>query len=239
MNGAEFIVRILIKSGSRTIFGYPGGTVLSLYDSLYRHRSEIKHVRTSHEQGSAHAADGFARMAGRPGVCIATSGPGATNLVTGIANTFMDSVPVIFITGNVEHSLIGTDSFQEVDIVGMTLGITKHSWAVRSPEMLIDAMTSAERICMTGRRGPVLVDVAKDVLDSDSPDYINALERFAPFSQIPQGTKTGDAPDEDEISGVLRIVAGSKKPLVICGGGVRQADAGEELINVVDQSQGY
>ncbi|MBO4326099.1 MAG: thiamine pyrophosphate-binding protein [Clostridia bacterium] len=232
MNGAEFIVRILIKSGSRTVFGYPGGTVLSLYDSLYRHRSEIRHVRTSHEQGSAHAADGFARMSGKPGVCIATSGPGATNLVTGIANAFMDSVPVIFITGNVEHSLIGTDSFQEVDIVGMTLGITKHSWAVRSPDMLIDAMTSAERICMTGRRGPVLVDVAKDVLDCDSPDYTDALEMFEPFSQTETacGAKTETAPDEEEISGVLGLIAESKKPLVICGGGVRQAGAGEELI---------
>jgi acetolactate synthase-1/2/3 large subunit len=181
MNGAEFIVRALIRQGQKTVFGYPGGTVLSLYDSLYRHRKEIRHVRTAHEQGAAHAADGFARASAGIGVCFATSGPGATNLVTGIANAFMDSVPVVFITGNVEHALIGTDSFQEVDIVGMTLGVTKHSWAARSAAMLADAMSRAFGIALGGRKGPVLIDVAKDVLEGDDPVYGEALERIVPY----------------------------------------------------------
>lgn len=227
MNGAEFIVRMLIKNNIRTVFGYPGGTVLSLYDALYRHRKELEHIRTSHEQGAAHAADGFARMSGSPGVCIATSGPGATNLITGIANAFMDSVPAVFITGNVEHSLIGTDSFQEVDIVGMTLGITKHSWAVRTPELLAEAMENAFSICMSGRRGPVLIDVAKDVLEGECGLYDDVQGRFA----MPVIKET-PAPESRDVALVTKLIENSLKPLIICGGGAKQSGAGPELLKL-------
>ena len=227
MNGAEFIVRMLIKNNIRTVFGYPGGTVLSLYDSLYRHRKELKHIRTAHEQGAAHAADGFARMSGRPGVCIATSGPGATNLVTGIANAFMESVPVIFITGNVEHSLIGTDSFQEVDIVGMTLGITKHSWAVRTPELLAEAMENAFSISMSGRKGPVLIDVAKDVLEGEWPGFESVSENY-----LPAEPKEAPAPESSDVARVAKLIEDSSRPLIICGGGAKQSGAGEELLEL-------
>lgn len=240
MNGAEFIVRSLIAAGHDTVFGYPGGTVLSLYDSLYRHRKEIRHVRTAHEQGAAHAADGYARMSGKPGICIATSGPGATNLITGIANAFMDSVPVIFITGNVEHFLIGTDSFQEVDIVGMTLGVTKQSWAIRTPEMLVRAINSAAAIALSGRRGPVLIDIPKDILEKNNKAYdclfspLSATGDRPSFSRsvpVPADSffapaATGDRPSFRELS---VLVGQAKKPLIICGGGVKSAGAGEEL----------
>ena len=255
MNGAEFIVRALIRQGQKTVFGYPGGTVLSLYDSLYRHRKEIRHVRTAHEQGAAHAADGFARASSGVGVCFATSGPGATNLVTGIANAFMDSVPLVFITGNVEHALIGTDSFQEVDIVGMTLGVTKHSWAARSAAMLSDAMTRAFGIALGGRKGPVLIDVAKDVLEGDDPVYDTALEKIGPYAPgTPCGGRgkcAGRGEDEacvtagqdagadagaefgvaagQDVDNAVRLMEAAKRPLIIAGGGAVASGAGEEV----------
>ena len=233
MNGAEYIVRELLASGTDTVFGYPGGTVVALYDALYKHRRELRHIRTAAEPGAVFAADGYARSTGRFGVCIATSGPGATNLVTGIANAFMDSVPLICITGNVDHHLIGTDSFQEVDIVGMTLGVTKHSWAVRSPELLTRAMQNAFRLCTGGRPGPVLIDVAKDVLEGESAVYDAALQTTG-RTLYPEAASI-KAPAAAQVSEAGTLLANAKKPLIICGGGARRAGAGTGLIELAER----
>ena len=163
LNGSQILVEVLIEQGVDTIFGYPGGAVLNIYDALYLNRDRIRHVLTAHEQGASHAADGYARATGKTGVCLATSGPGATNLVTGIATAYMDSVPMVAITGNVGTTLIGKDSFQEVYIAGITMPITKHNFVVRRVEELADTLRNAFRIAQTGRPGPVLVDIPKDV----------------------------------------------------------------------------
>ena len=163
LSGSDIIVRTLIEQGVDTVYGYPGGQVINIYDSLYKYRSELKHVLTAHEQGASHAADGYARATGKVGVCIATSGPGATNLVTGIATAYIDSVPVVAITGNVPNSIIGTDGFQEIDITGITLPITKHNNFVGSIEDLAPTIREAFKLAASGRPGPVLIDVPKDV----------------------------------------------------------------------------
>ena len=163
LSGSDIIVRTLIEQGVDTVYGYPGGQVINIYDSLYKYRSELKHVLTAHEQGASHAADGYARATGKVGVCIATSGPGATNLVTGIATAYIDSVPVVAITGNVPNSIIGTDGFQEIDITGITLPITKHNYFVGSIEDLAPTIREAFKLAASGRPGPVLIDVPKDV----------------------------------------------------------------------------
>ena len=163
LSGAKIIVECLLEQGVDTVFGFPGGQIIDTYDALYAYRGRIRHILTSHEQGAAHAADGYARVSGKVGVVIATSGPGATNLVTGLATAFMDSVPMVAITGNVSSGLLGKDSFQEVDIFGITMPITKHNFIVRRVEELADTMRRAFRIAASGRPGPVLVDVLKDV----------------------------------------------------------------------------
>ena len=163
MTGAEIIIECLKEQGVDTVFGYPGGQILNVYDELYKHRHEIRHILTSHEQGASHAADGYARSAGKVGVCLATSGPGATNLVTGIATAYMDSVPLVAITCNVGVPLLGKDSFQEVDIAGITTPITKHNFIVKDIEKLADTMRRAFQIALKGRPGPVLLDIPKDV----------------------------------------------------------------------------
>ena len=163
ITGAEIIVECLIEEGVDTVFGYPGGQVIPLYDALYKNRSRIHHILTAHEQGASHAADGYSRSTGKVGVCIATSGPGATNLVTGLATAYMDSVPMIAITGNVPLSLLGRDSFQEVDIRGITLTITKHNYIVKDIAELADTIREAFRIAKEGRPGPVLIDVPKNI----------------------------------------------------------------------------
>ena len=163
MTGAEVVVNILLEHGVDTVFGYPGGAILNIYDELYRHSDQIRHVLAAHEQGAAFAADGYARATGKTGVAFATSGPGATNLITGIACSFMDSIPTVFITANVGDSLIGKDAFQEVCIVGSTFPITKHSFFVNKKEDLADSLRNAFRIANEGRKGPVLVDITKDV----------------------------------------------------------------------------
>lgn len=163
LNGSQIIAQVLIENGVDTVFGYPGGAVLNIYDALYEYRDRITHYMTAHEQGAAHAADGYARSTGKTGVVIATSGPGATNLVTGIATAYMDSVPLVAITGNVSTPLIGRDSFQEVYIAGITMPITKHNFVVRDVADLADTLRSAFRIACSGRPGPVLVDVPKDI----------------------------------------------------------------------------
>jgi acetolactate synthase-1/2/3 large subunit len=163
MTGAQIVIETLIEQGVDTVFGYPGGQVTNLYDALYDYRDKIHHYLTCHEQGAAHSADAYARVTGKPGVCFATSGPGATNLVTGIATAFLDSSPVVAITGNVTQPLIGKDSFQEVDIAGVTIPITKHNYIVKDVEKLADTIREAIQIAVSGRPGPVLVDIPKDI----------------------------------------------------------------------------
>ena len=163
LTGAEILVECLLEQGVYTIFGYPGGAVLNIYDALYKYQNKIRHILTSHEQGAAHAADGYARASGKVGVCLATSGPGATNLVTGIATAYMDSIPMVAITGNVPLNLLGKDSFQEVDITGITMPITKHNFIVKSVEDLAEIVRRAFKIAREGRPGPVLIDIPKDI----------------------------------------------------------------------------
>lgn len=163
LSGSDIIVECLLEQGADTIFGYPGGAVLNIYDSLYKYSDKIRHVITCHEQGACHAADGYARSTGKTGIVLATSGPGATNLVTGIATAYMDSIPLVAITGNVSCGLLGLDSFQEVDITGITMPITKHNFIVKSVDELADTIRLAFQIAMSGRKGPVLVDVPKDI----------------------------------------------------------------------------
>ena len=170
MTGAQAIVEVLIEQGVDTVFGYPGGQVIPLYDALWENRGRIRHILTAHEQGASHAADGYARSTGKAGVCIATSGPGATNLVTGLATAYMDSSPVIAITGNVPVNLLGKDSFQEVDITGITMPITKHNFIVKKDEDLVPTLREAFRIALSGRPGPVLIDVPKNI-QTDEVEY--------------------------------------------------------------------
>lgn len=219
LSGSDIIVECLLEQGADTVFGYPGGAVLNIYDSLYKYSDKIKHVITCHEQGACHAADGYARSTGRTGVVIATSGPGATNLVTGIATAYMDSVPLVAITGNVSCGLLGLDSFQEVDITGITMPITKHNFIVKSVDELADTIRLAFKIAMTGRKGPVLVDVPKDI-----------TQAFTEYTPLP-----AQQPDEeislspDEISAAAELIANAKKPYIYAGGGVIASGASEEL----------
>ena len=189
LTGSDIIVRTLIEQGVDVVFGYPGGQVINLYDSLYKYQDELKHVLTAHEQGASHAADGYARATGKVGVCIATSGPGATNLVTGIATAYLDSVPLVAITGNVPNTVIGTDGFQEIDITGITLPITKHNYFVGAVEDLADTIREAFQLAMSGRPGPVLVDVPKDVQ--------TALYDYEPHAPV--------LPDEKAAAKAIRI----------------------------------
>ena len=183
LSGADIIVRTIIEQGCNTIFGYPGGQVLDIYNSLHKYRDEIKHVLTADEQGATHAADGYSRSSGKTGVVLATSGPGATNLVTGIATAYLDSIPLVAITGNVATTLIGTDSFQELDITGVTLPITKHNYFVGSIDTLADTIREAFRLAASGRPGPVLVDIPKDI-QKQMGEYVAqpAVTRDEPFA---------------------------------------------------------
>lgn len=220
LNGARILVETLIEQGTEVVFGYPGGTVLNIYDELYKSSDRIKHILSAHEQGAAHAGDGYARTTGRVGVVIATSGPGATNLVTGIANAFLDSVPMVFITGNVACSLIGRDSFQEVDITGVTMPIVKHNYMVKDVKDLADTVREAFKIARSGRPGPVLIDIPKDV-------QINSCE-FTP-KEAEKGTKVERFTDA-QLDKAAEMIASAKKPYIYCGGGVVNADAEKELI---------
>ena len=220
LNGSQIIIECLLEQGVDTIFGYPGGAILNVYDELYRYQDRIHHILTSHEQGASHAADGYARATGKVGVCMATSGPGATNLVTGIATAYMDSVPMVAITCNVALSLLGKDSFQEVDIAGITMPITKHSFIVKDVNNLADAMRRAFKIAQTGRPGPVLVDVTKDVTA--------ALTEFAPHTpEIIQ--RKVDTINQNDIDAVLKVIRESEKPMIFAGGGTVISGAGAEL----------
>lgn len=225
LNGSEILVECLKEQGVDTIFGYPGGAVLNIYDALYKHRDEIKHYLTSHEQGAAHAADGYARATGKVGVCIATSGPGACNLVTGIATAYMDSVPLIAITGNVGLPYLGRDSFQEVDITGVTMPITKHNFIVKDVTKLAETVRRAFNIAKSGRPGPVLIDITKDVTGA-----MCEYERKAP---IPVVTVT-DTITEDDIAAACDLIKDSKKPFVYVGGGAVISGASDEIIKFVE-----
>ena len=223
LTGADIIAEVLIEQGVDTIFGYPGGAVLNIYDSLYKYRDRIQHVMTAHEQGAAHAADGYARITGKTGVVLSTSGPGATNLVTGIATAYMDSIPMVAITGNVGTSLIGKDSFQEVFITGITMPITKHNYTVRDVNKLADTLRDAFRIAQSGRKGPVLVDVPKDVTVA-----------VAEFERKPAGKfKYVTNLEEQDIRRVTDALNRAERPVIYFGGGVVASGAGEDLRELV------
>lgn len=227
LTGAQIVVECLKEQGVDTVFGYPGGTILNVYDALYQHSEEIKHILTSHEQGAAHAADGYARATGKVGVCLATSGPGATNLVTGIATAYMDSIPVVAITCNVNLPLLGKDSFQEVDIAGITMPITKHNYIVKDVNILADTLRKAFAIARSGRPGPVLVDITKDVT-ANSCEY----EVKKPESATQEARYTKEALEE-----ALSLIEAAEKPFVYVGGGAVLSGAYQEVrefVSLVD-----
>ena len=226
LTGSEIIIECLKEQGVDTVFGYPGGTILNVYDALYKHQNEIKHVLTSHEQGASHAADGYARATGKVGVCMATSGPGATNLVTGIATAYMDSIPVVAITANVGTPLLGKDSFQEIDIAGVVMPITKHSFIVKRVEDVAPTLRRAFEIAQSGRPGPVLVDITKDCT-ANTCEY----EAVAPK---PIERKTATIKDED-IDKAIELIKASKKPYIYVGGGVIASGAAAEFREFADK----
>lgn len=226
LTGAEIIVKSLLDEGVDTIFGYPGGSVLNIYDYLYKYKDKIKHYLSCHEQSAAHAADGYARSTGRVGVCIATSGPGATNLVTGIATAYMDSVPLIAITGNVPKDLLGKDSFQEVDITGITMPITKHNFIVKDINNLQETIRKAFFIAREGRPGPVLIDIPKDIT-------VNKTE-YKDLKPLEVNPKTKHI-TESALNEVAKYINESLKPLIYAGGGVINSDSTEELINFAEK----
>jgi len=222
--GADILIEELLKHGVSTIFGYPGGAVLDIYDSLYKNQHRLEHVISAHEQGAIHAADGFARVTGKPGVVIATSGPGATNLVTGIANAYLDSVPLVAITGNVATPLLGRDSFQEVDIVGITLPIVKHNFALRHVEEIAPTIQKAFEIASSGRPGPVLIDIPKD-LQQAMCEY-DVAEEVAAKNPANEPQKTHD------LTAAVEAINSAKRPFIYCGGGVVIADASDEVLEL-------
>ena len=228
LNGSEILVECLKEQGVKTVFGYPGGAILNIYDALYKHQDEITHILTSHEQGAAHAADGYARATGKVGVCLATSGPGATNLVTGIATAYMDSIPMIAITCNVGVNLLGKDSFQEIDIAGITMPITKHNFIVKDISKLAKVMRRAFQIAQTGRPGPVLVDITKNVT---AAEY-----EYTPAVPAPVKPQT-DTIREEDIEIALEMIRNAKKPFIFVGGGAVLANASEELRTLAHRIQ--
>lgn len=219
LTGAEIVIECLKEQGVDTVFGYPGGTILNVYDALYKHQDEIFHILTSHEQGAAHAADGYARATGKVGVCMATSGPGATNLVTGIATAYMDSIPMVAITANVNLPLLGKDSFQEVDIAGVTMPITKHGFIVKDVHDLASTLRKAFKIAKSGRPGPVLVDITKDVTAN-----VCEFEKKAPATAQKVSRFT-----EEEMKKAIELIQNAKKPFIYVGGGAVASEAYEEV----------
>lgn len=226
LTGSEIIIECLKEQGVDTVFGYPGGTILNVYDELYKHSDEITHYLTSHEQGAAHAADGYARSTGKVGVCMATSGPGATNLVTGIATAYMDSVPMVIITANVAKASLGKDSFQEVDIVGVTMPITKHNYMVRDVENLADTLRTAFYVAKSGRPGPVLVDITKDATANKTEYVYKEPKKVEPFT---------DSILDEDVEKALKLISKSKKPFIFVGGGAIISGASKELMEFVEK----
>lgn len=219
LTGSEIVIECLKEQGVDTVFGYPGGAILNVYDELYKHQNEIKHILTSHEQGAAHAADGYARATGKVGVCLATSGPGATNLVTGIATAYMDSIPIVAITCNVGVSLLGKDSFQEIDITGITLPITKHNFIVKDVNNLAATIRKAFAIAKKGRPGPVLIDIPKDVT-ANKAEYVK---------EKPVAVEPSQNICETQLDTAVEMIKGAKKPYIFVGGGAILSGASEEL----------
>ena len=228
LTGAEIVIECLKEQGVDTVFGYPGGAILNVYDALYQHQNEIRHILTSHEQGAAHAADGYARATGKVGVCFATSGPGATNLVTGIATAYMDSVPVVAITANVGKPLLGKDSFQEVDIAGIVMPITKHSYIVKDITKLADTIRKAFYIAKSGRPGPVLVDVTKDVT--------GALYDYSPRRPATVNRETSEIHREN-VEQAVNMICKAQKPFIFVGGGSVISGASEEIAELSHRIQ--
>ncbi len=227
LTGAEIVVECMKEQGVDTIFGYPGGTILNIYDALYKH-NEIRHILTSHEQGASHAADGYARSTGKVGVCFATSGPGATNLVTGIATAYMDSIPLVAITCNVGTPLLGKDSFQEIDITGVTMPITKHNFIVKDVTALADTIRRAFTIARSGRPGPVLVDITKDVTANETeyePKEPEAIHRVK------------DTIREEDVERALKMIKKAERPFIFVGGGAVISDAAEEVTELAHKLQ--
>ena len=220
LTGAEIVIECLKEQGVDTVFGYPGGAILNIYDALYQHQNEITHILTSHEQGASHAADGYARATGKVGVCLATSGPGATNLVTGIATAYMDSVPVVAITCNVANSLLGKDSFQEIDITGVTMPITKYNFIVKDINRLAKVIRRAFVIAQSGRPGPVLVDITKDVTAATTDYEYQEPEKIEPQT---------DTIKEEDMERALEMIRKAQKPFIFVGGGAIISNASEEL----------
>ena len=225
-SGSKIIVECLLEQGVDTVFGYPGGAILNLYDELYKNQDKIRHILTSHEQGASHAADGYARASGKVGVCLATSGPGATNLVTGIASAYMDSIPMVAITCNVGNNLLGKDSFQEVDISGIVMPVTKYSFIVKDGNKLADTVRRAFKIAVTGRPGPVLIDITKDVTGESFEYEYKEPEKVSPKADI----------SEEDILNAVSLIRGAKKPYILVGGGVILSNASEELRTFVSKT---
>ena len=225
LTGADILIRTLIEQGCDTVFGYPGGQILNVYDSLYKYQNEIRHMLTAHEQGAAHAADGYARATGKVGVVMSTSGPGATNLVTGIATAYLDSIPLVAICGNVPTTQIGTDSFQEIDITGVTLPITKHNYFVGSVENLADTIREAFALAQSGRPGPVLIDVPKDVQ--------TAVCDYEP--QAPVQPEERHATKDVRIKEAAALINASKRPFIYFGGGLITSEAQEEMLALAEK----
>ena len=228
LKGAEIVIECLKEQGVDTVFGYPGGAILDIYDALYKHSDEIRHILTSHEQGASHAADGYARATGKVGVCMATSGPGATNLVTGIATAYMDSVPMVAITANVGKSLLGRDSFQEVDIAGITMPITKHNFIVKDVEMLAPVLRRAFHIARSGRPGPVLVDITKNVTGAEA-EY----ERKEPEPIV----RVTDTIREEDVERAVEMISQAKRPFIFVGGGASISNASREVVELAHKIQ--
>ena len=226
LTGSQIFVEVLVEQGVDTLFGYPGGAVLNLYDELYKNSDRIRHVLTAHEQGASHAADGYARATGRTGVVLATSGPGATNLVTGIATAYMDSVPMVAFTGNVATTMLGKDSFQEAYIEGITMPITKHNYTVRRVEDLADTMRAAFRIAQSGRKGPVLVDIPKDITAASC--------EFTP--KAPELIRTVTRYNEEDVKKAAQMINASERPIVYFGGGVRSAAGCQPLRDLLEKT---
>lgn len=225
LSGADIIVKSLIDQGVETVFGYPGGQIIHVYDSLYKYQNELKHVLTAHEQGAVHAADGYARATGKPGVVIATSGPGATNLVTGIATAYLDSVPLVAITGNVMSSQIGTDSFQEIDITGITLPITKHNYFVGDISDLADTIREAFRLASSGRPGPVLIDVPKDI----------QIAKYEYTSEEPVLPDEKQSAKDIRITEAAKCINSAEKPYIYVGGGLLSSGAENEVLALAEK----
>ena len=226
LTGSQIFVEVLVEQGVDTLFGYPGGAVLNLYDELYKNSGRIRHVLTAHEQGASHAADGYARATGRTGVVLATSGPGATNLVTGIATAYMDSVPMVAFTGNVATTLLGKDSFQEAYIEGITMPITKHNYTVRRVEDLADTMRAAFRIAQSGRKGPVLVDIPKDITAASCEFTPKASELIRTVTRY----------NEEDVKKAAQMINASERPIVYFGGGVRSAAGCQPLRDLLEKT---